>query len=129
MITVTLPSSISSKEEAEQYLTMLWENGYSYHPDDPEEDILWSNSNTPSPAEIKQMSKLMEQVFQYLEDPCEILCELQNPPEPVVLRFYGGELPWGIEDRNGTIITCVETKQEAIDYCQDNNYKVTLNFN
>jgi len=110
MLTITLPSSINNKEEAEQYLTLLWENGYSYHPDDPEEDILWSNSNPPTTVDIMQMAKLMKQVFEYLDDPCEILCDLQWPPQPVVLRYHGGELPWAIEDVEGNIIILAESE-------------------
>jgi hypothetical protein len=86
-LTIQLPLAIKSREEAVAYLTMLHETGYAYHCDDsvydgtPEGSILWGNIPPiywPTVSQQIHMDKLMEQVFKYHDDPCQVLCDLDG---------------------------------------------------
>ena len=86
-LTINLPASIKSREEAVKYLTLLHETGYAYHCDDsvhdgtPEGGVIWSlkpEDERPTWNEQIVMDLLMEQVFKYLPDPCQVLCDLEG---------------------------------------------------
>lgn len=73
MISITFPDSIKSIAEAKQYLKLLYDNGYCYHPDDSAESIIWDCKNKPNKAECKWMNKLMDQVSDFVDPSAEFL--------------------------------------------------------
>ena len=63
-IKTTLPERITSLEEAKKYLTALYNNGESYHPDDDAADCLQGISK----KDAKNMDSLMDQVCEIFKD-------------------------------------------------------------
>lgn len=119
-LTIQLPLAIKSREEAVAYLTMLHETGYAYHPDDPVYDgtpeggVIWSlkpKDEWPNEEEQHHMDELMEQVFEYEDDPCAILCDLDNPRVPVVAVFSFG-FKYDLYDES---MKCVESGFDSIE--------------
>jgi hypothetical protein len=69
-----LPDKITAIEEAKQYLTDLYKNNESYHPEDGAADCLDIDSETGA-----RMDELMEQVYSFANeafDPCMFVLEL-----------------------------------------------------
>lgn len=60
VLKTTLPDSITTLDQAKAYLTNLYNNGESYHPDDDSKDCL----NGISEQDGKHMNMLMDQVFE-----------------------------------------------------------------
>lgn len=127
MLTIKLPSSINSKEEAISYLTLLHENGYNYHPDDPADQVSWDENTGPTPEEMVQLDKLMDEVFEYEEDPYTILMDLGYPPQPVTIQAYNQV--WYILAEDEHVVNIFDTLEEAKEYCEEENLKITLIFN
>lgn len=86
----TLPTTITTIEEAEAFLTDLYNNGESYHPEDDAHDIVWSGDifGFPSRDDAMQLNELMHQIYalpgndgrhtDLAFDPCEFLNQLEN---------------------------------------------------
>lgn len=71
---------IDSKEDAEQWLTDLFNNGELWHPDDEAFDIDWPTM--PTVTELQMAHVLMTQVCIHHEAPCKfILDNLVNTAE------------------------------------------------
>lgn len=73
-IKTTLPDSINSIEEAQKYLTELYNNDESYHCDDSAGDCLQGISE----QDASHMDCLMNEVHKYLSDPCLFLLQLSG---------------------------------------------------
>lgn len=83
-----LPDAITSIEEAKAFLTDLYNNGESYHPEDNAHDVDWNvphNVTVPDFAECEHLNKLMDDIYKLpgndnIEsmafDPCEFLLHL-----------------------------------------------------
>lgn len=77
-----LPSSIETIEQAKAYLTDLYNNGESYHPEDGAENVSWNlhANDIPTETECIFMDKLMNDIYRIAKgtdfDPCEFLLEL-----------------------------------------------------
>lgn len=83
-------SEIHSKEDAELYLRCLFETDTLYHPEDNAEDIIIA-SPCPSSGgptqyvefftekEAKLLNKRMDEVWDYLDDPCGYILETFYP--------------------------------------------------
>ncbi len=59
----SLPESIKTIDEAKAFLTDLYNNGESYHPEDSAEGIVWNNGVEVSPAEAEQLDSLMSDIY------------------------------------------------------------------
>jgi hypothetical protein len=69
-----LPSAISTKTEAETFLTDLHNNNESFHPEDDATDIEIFSEN-----EGNKLNELMNQIYLIDDfDPCEFLLNLIN---------------------------------------------------
>jgi hypothetical protein len=69
-----LPAKITTIEQAKQYLTDLYNNSESYHPEDSASDCLDIDAETGA-----KMDELMEQVYGFFSDdfdPCGFLLHL-----------------------------------------------------
>lgn len=76
MLRTNVNRVIKTKEDAEAYLTELFNNGESYHPEDNAHDIIW-NTASPTSWEKKKLNRLMKQVNTIPNfDPCDFLNEL-----------------------------------------------------
>ena len=74
-----LPEKISTIEEAQAYLTELFNNNEHYHPDDDAHDIIWHVSDPPTPEECDQLNKLMVDIFNLTHfDQYEFLLNLMD---------------------------------------------------
>jgi hypothetical protein len=75
-----LPERINSIEEAKDFLTALYNNRESFHPEDDAHDILWDNDATPTPAECDNLNDLMSDIYGVAKgtdfDPCGFILEL-----------------------------------------------------
>ena len=77
---------IESKEQAEEYLEMLYTDDLLYHPEDDAGDIITA-SECPSSGgpviwvplfnkeEAQLLNERMDEVWTYLSDPCEFVLE------------------------------------------------------
>lgn len=81
-----LPTSINTVEEATAYLTELYNNDESYHPESDAHDVIWGTCEKPTPAECDQLNKLSDDMYNLKEfggeegqfDPCRILMDLMG---------------------------------------------------
>jgi len=72
-----LPSTISTEQQAVDFLTMLHNNGEAFHPEDNAHDIEWGNDDPPTPDQCDKLNSLMEQIYDLgTVDPCAVLLEL-----------------------------------------------------
>lgn len=71
-----LPQSINTIDQAKAFLTDLFNNNETFHPDDDAHETVWSNGERPTPAEADQLNKLMCDIDDLQLDPCEILMDL-----------------------------------------------------
>jgi hypothetical protein len=70
---------IESEQDALEYLWELYDNGEAYHPEDDASDIVYRSTDIqPNEDEIEQLNSLMECVYMYIYDPCEILLKWIN---------------------------------------------------
>lgn len=84
----TLPIAINSIEEAKSFLTELYNNGESFHPEDDAHSIDWSDGEMVTNGDCEQLNKIMEDIYnlpgndgshvKLSFDPCEFLLML-NP--------------------------------------------------
>ena len=73
-----LNRTITNQEEAEAFLSELFENGESFHPEDDAHQIIWSCEQPPTAEECDKLNVLMNDcinvgdgefdVCKYLED-------------------------------------------------------------
>jgi len=63
-----LPEQLTTAEEAKVFLTELYKNGESYHPDDDAQIIALEAGRTFTSTEAKKLNDLMEQCFELLPD-------------------------------------------------------------
>jgi len=73
-----IPAVITTSEHASQFLTDLFNNGESYHPEDSAFDIEdMYGERLFSDEEAGMINEAMEQVYDVADfDPCELLLEL-----------------------------------------------------
>lgn len=67
-----LDRTILSPEDAKAYLRELYDNEEFYHPEDDAGSCLGVDI---SPGEVVKLNELMEQVYQFIEDPCEVFMD------------------------------------------------------
>lgn len=76
MLRTNLPDSITSKSEAVYFLTTLYKNGESFHPEDDANDIVWANCS-PTKQECDKLNTLMDQIYKIPDfDPYAVLLDL-----------------------------------------------------
>ncbi len=82
-----LPVAITTVDEAKAFLSELYKNDESYHPEDDANDIEWDGDNPPTKQECDQMNKLMDDIYSLKGQegnlakvfcPCEFLL-MQDP--------------------------------------------------
>jgi hypothetical protein len=87
-----LPDSINTIDEAKTFLTDLFNNGESFHPEDDAFDINWPKGEQPTDEECSKLNNLMADIYNLegnhspydmVFDPCEFLLMLD--PEYVKL--------------------------------------------
>lgn len=80
----TLPTAINSIDEAKAFLSELYKNNESYHPEDNAHSMVWSTVD-PTFKERTQLNKLMDDIYnlpgneshsKLIFDPCEFLLKL-----------------------------------------------------
>lgn len=73
-----LPTKITSVKQAKTFLTDLFNNGESYHPEDDANDIIKPNGKPLCTwKDAKQLNKLRDDMYQLKNfDPCAIFCDL-----------------------------------------------------
>jgi len=135
-LTINLPLSINSLDEAVKYLTMLHNTGYSYHPDDtifdgtPEGNISWylkEDNEKPTITEQMYMDTLMNQVHKYHDDPCLVLCELWRTP---VVIHINPAFQLELYDESGQFVEgSFANTSEVYEWCDENNCRVVELFN
>lgn len=86
----TLPATITTIEQAKQFLTTLNENGEVYHPEDDAHTIIWHlpAHQCPTPQECDRLNQLMEAIYalpgnegrhsDLAFDPCQWILQLNN---------------------------------------------------
>ena len=87
----SLPSEITSGEEATSFLTELYNNNEDFHPEDDAFDIIWQTTEV-SDDEKTQLNKLMNDIYSLPEawspqnpegfDPCAVLMDLFKNDNP-----------------------------------------------
>lgn len=90
----TLPEAITTQEQAEEFLTALWENNEVFHPEDNAHQVVWDTipeGDRPTPSECDQLNKLMNDIYDLdgnngdhanpIFCPCEFLLELDEEQE------------------------------------------------
>jgi hypothetical protein len=74
-----LDRTITTQDEAEDFLNELFENGESFHPEDSAHEIVWASCPTPTHNEMIKLNNLMNATFHFDGfDPCEYLEELRE---------------------------------------------------
>lgn len=60
-----LPDAINSIAEAQQFLTALYNNGESFHPEDDANGVIWylPKQTKPTREEANQLNKLMNDIY------------------------------------------------------------------
>ena len=88
-----LDRKIQDTDQAIAFLTELYRNGESYHPEDDAHDIVWNSKSiwggsygipkkdVPTFEDENKLNHLMEQCFIHC-DPCEILIDLDEKTNP-----------------------------------------------
>lgn len=83
-----LPERISTIDEAKVFLTELYNNGESFHPEDDANDIAWEiGDEIPTHKEAEKLNELMEDIYNLpgndgrhcgamVFDPCEFILKL-----------------------------------------------------
>jgi len=69
-----LPNSITSIEEAKEFLKNLKHNGELFHPEDNAHEIAWSCA-APTYEECEKLNKLMEEIYSF-GDACKLISEV-----------------------------------------------------
>lgn len=73
-----LPEKIKTVQEAESFLSELYKNGESYHPEDDAFDVAWILEN-PTAEECDQLNSLMDQIYKLENfDPCGFILSLNK---------------------------------------------------
>jgi hypothetical protein len=87
MMKTTLPSKITTVEEAKEFLTALFDNNESYHPEDDAHDIDWTTCE-PTEEEKEQLNKLMGNMYglngEPFFDPCAFLWDMIVAANPTL---------------------------------------------
>ena len=72
-----LPEKIENAAQAVEFLTQLFKNGESFHPEDDAHGIVWAVEDPPTPEECDKLNDLMSDIYDLSDvDPCGILLEL-----------------------------------------------------
>jgi hypothetical protein len=79
-----LPEAITTKEQAAEFLTDLFNNHESYHPEDDATNINWflvADEQKPTHEECVQLNKLMDDIWELRSefDACGHLLNLMQP--------------------------------------------------
>lgn len=87
----TLPESISTQEEAEKFLSELFENNEHYHPEDSAKDQIYlkTGERVFNDEDAEKLDKLMSDIYMLsggdhanpIFDPCEYLLEMEEEEE------------------------------------------------
>lgn len=70
---------ITNVTEAKAYLTELFNNDESFHPEDDATDIIWEGDIAPTEEEINLLNSNHEKIYEFESAefcPCGFLCEL-----------------------------------------------------
>jgi len=81
-----LPESITTIEEAEEFLTELHENGECFNPDDAAQDIVWAlpKEQHPTKAECMKLNMLMNEILNLDDfDPYQYILDLDEEEERI----------------------------------------------
>lgn len=119
-----LPASILTVQEAKEFLTVLFDNGESYHPEDDAADVgNWSMTiflPIFTEPEAEQLNKLMEDIYNLegnngnhanpIFDPCGFLLDLAE--ERIKPYIYKGATIY--RSSNGNAITVTEIHENII---------------
>lgn len=82
-----LPTAITTVQEAETFLMVLYTNGEAFHPEDDAHGIVWDLDVFPTSEEADQLNKLMGDIYSLpgnempmalTFDPCEFLNRLSG---------------------------------------------------
>lgn len=83
-----LPESITTVEQAKEFLTELHRNGEQFHPEDDAHDIHWNSGIKPTEAQRDRLNKLMADIYRLpgndmspqnmVFDPCGFLLKLSG---------------------------------------------------
>lgn len=86
-----LPEAITSVDEATRFITELYNNNESFHPEDDAFDIIWETTEV-SDTEKHQLNKLMNDIYNLPEawskdnpegfDPCAVYMDLLEKSNP-----------------------------------------------
>lgn len=87
-MTTILSASINTVAEATAFITELYINGESYHPEDDAHQIEWNTCAAPTFEEAEQLNKLFEDIYNLNGnngnhatcefDPCTVLMDLHE---------------------------------------------------
>jgi hypothetical protein len=72
-----LPTTIKTIQQAKEFLTELYHNEESFHPEDDAFDIVWSQDE-PSERDKHRLNSLMEDIYELEMNPCEFLLNLRE---------------------------------------------------
>jgi len=111
MLKTKLPEAISTVKEAKLFLSELYNNNESFHPEDDANDIVWQTTE-PNEDERKQLNKLMDDIYNLegnngkhdasiLFCPCEYLLSL----DPDYMKMMQ-------EDETDYFKQCIKNKQQ-----------------
>jgi len=90
----TLPEAIRTIDEAKSFITELYQNGESYHPEDDAHEIIWNlpDKQKPTPDQCVQLNKLFNDIYDLVDiqspvgphefDPCGFLLDLFYEDHP-----------------------------------------------
>lgn len=72
---------IRSEQDAEGFLFQLHQQGLSFHPEDRAETIIKTTTGERvfTDAEAVEVNARMDEVFGFMDDPCEFLLDLMAP--------------------------------------------------
>ena len=72
--------TITTDNQAVEFLTSLHNDNLSFHPEDNAHDIVWNGSDyQPTTEDCDNLNRLMEEIYTNTAvDPCEILLDLIN---------------------------------------------------
>lgn len=71
---------IRSQSDAEGFIFQLIQQGLSFHPEDDAQDIIRSGTDQPlfNPEDAVLINQRREELFEYLDDPCETMLEMMD---------------------------------------------------
>lgn len=118
-MTTTLPTEIKTIEQAKAYLAELYNNGESYHPEDPANLVDWQFTE-PTADECLQLDKLMSDIYKLPGfDPCQFLLLLNN-------SFYNDEFKTNLINGKYTTGTTYKCSIDKVNSGRGKFYEVCI---